>query len=1006
MTKSKWLILSLILSLFFIFPLWAQEDEAIQLLLLAGDIESSTHGELVNRLKFLNLSSEGADAALKERLYTYYGLTPLADSGQSVTTKGGYTLEIVNAQHLFVGGANNQFVLLEGDSQIAFTKGDEEGVTQIVARSIAIDLEQEFLVALSAVNYLKKGAQSEELLDSEILTVRWAEGSLKLSRGSLQISRESSTGEEINFYTLGEEINLTLSPRTITFEDGLITTNQEQAYFSIRAKKLFLVDGGDFFVTNATISMGRVPILWSPFLYYPGRTFIFNPAIGFESQRGFFFSTTTDIFGKTPKIEKSDESSLSALLSQPSTEGKVRDGWVYGVKKGEELTALEAWAKASDSYLSLLFDGYQKRGVMVGLDSTVNTTNQIFSFTNYAALAFAGALSETFSSYYPIAPVRYAFKGDWKVKTNALNLTIQLPFYSDPKFMRDYGDRLTSFSLGALTGSATFPSVYKSDITSFNWRLDGSATIPTKLVTPYVKNLKIERLSANVNWTLDDEGLYQIDKLELPNLSFSLGGTLLSLRSEPQKEGSNTIAPNEPEVALKLRDYGIEAPYSAGGQQLAVSRPKVERSSLSVDYSFKQIYNRALTLKEGETDEISHYSRSSATLNIKGALAPSLIQFSQRFDPLITLNKTEKGDKEQISVNSVTDITILPVGLSWGLSMYLFNRITSDDEEQAWDFGWTKEVVSRHQLVWSWPFKVGNGVITPALTTTLDPQPYSFKPALAYKIGPFSLSLGYFIKEDDAGDFKGEKATLAFEYNSPKYLTAVANVNYATDLIEESETWWQPLEISTSVNAYLFNSYLTLKEKSLFSFESLLFEEFEVGASVPWAALSIQGSSNAIDLMDASIKVEGLQRKWWKNRISFGLTLESSYRYSFWDTSNSAFAFKMNFHFAIAEFLTMDLAFKSVNNGFHRYETFGDMWEDLLRSFDFLGDGRRKTQFTMESIEFSLVHHMADWDLSCKYEGSIVLSDMEWHWQPVFSIYLNWKAIPEIEVDRQFSLGN
>jgi hypothetical protein len=71
-----------------------------------------------------------------------------------------------------------------------------------------------------------------------------------------------------------------------------------------------------------------------------------------------------------------------------------------------------------------------------------------------------------------------------------------------------------------------------------------------------------------------------------------------------------------------------------------------------------------------------------------------------------------------------------------------------------------------------------------------------------------------------------------------------------------------------------------------------------------------------------------------------------------------------------------------------------------------MGDGRRNTQFTIEAIEFNLVHHMADWDLHCKYEGSVVLSDMEWRWHPVFSIYLNWKAIPEIEVDRQFELGN
>ena len=82
------------------------------------------------------------------------------------------------------------------------------------------------------------------------------------------------------------------------------------------------------------------------------------------------------------------------------------------------------------------------------------------------------------------------------------------------------------------------------------------------------------------------------------------------------------------------------------------------------------------------------------------------------------------------------------------------------------------------------------------------------------------------------------------------------------------------------------------------------------------------------------------------------------------------------------------------------------MWQDLLRSFDFSGDGRSNTQFTMEAVELSVIHHMADWDLHCKYEGSVVLSDLEWRWNPVFTVFLQWKAIPEIKVDRQFDVGH
>ena len=1003
MVKNRIVLFILIITL---FSLSAAPSEGVNLLLLSSEIATAHHSELVSRLNFLSLSTEGESEVLRQRLYDHYQITPIKE--ERVVT-GEYRVEIINGQRLQVGGKDNQFILLEGNAQITLTKVGEEESTEIGAKAIVVDLDEEYLVALNDVAYIKGGEELEESLFSEILTVRWTEGSLRLSRGSLEMVRDNKDGNEIKFYTTGEEIYLSPAPRTISFKEGVITTNKEQAYFSIAAKRLFLIDGGDFFVTNATFSLGRVPVLWTPFFYYPGRTFIFNPAIGYDSDRGFFFATTTEIFGRTPKIEREEESTFSLLLSPGEERGMGRDGIVYSAQEGREVSAVERWARQSNSYLSLLFDGYQNRGVVVALDSVVNTTNKIFTFTNYGALAFAGDLRDDFASSHFIPPLRYAYIGDWQVKTKAVNLTLNLPYYSDPRFMRDYGNRLTSFSLGALWGETSFPDLYKSDLTTFTWRLDGSANIPVTVLNPYIKSLRIERLSSTITWRvnpIDLEGGYHIEKVELPNLSASLGGTLFSFKGDKvtPKDKGESIAPLDP--AIKLRDWGIEEPYSVAAQSRVASRSKIESSSISLDYSIKQTYNRAISYKDEEPDEIAHYARSAATVTLKGALAPSIGELTQKFDPLITINKTDTKESEQISVISTTDVKLLPVGLSYGLTLRLYNRLVSDGVEQPWDLEWSKDVVSRHQLVWSWPIEFGRSILTPSLKTTLSPLPYSFSPQLTYGIGRFAVSASYLIKEDNEGVFQGEKATLAFEFKEPKYLEANATFNYATNLIEISDQWWHPLELSTSIKGFIFNKYLTLYERSIFSFETLNFKEFEVGASIPWASLAFQGSGYNLDLLDATVKVDAFNKLWWKNRISLGLELESSLRYSLWDHANSAFAFKIKFKFAIAEFLSLDLAFKTINQGFHRYATFSDVWEDLLRSFDFVGEGRRNTQFTIETIEFNLIHHMADWDLHCKYEGSVVLSDMEWRWHPVFSIYLNWKAIPEIEVDRQFELGN
>ncbi len=140
------------------------------------------------------------------------------------------------------------------------------------------------------------------------------------------------------------------------------------------------------------------------------------------------------------------------------------------------------------------------------------------------------------------------------------------------------------------------------------------------------------------------------------------------------------------------------------------------------------------------------------------------------------------------------------------------------------------------------------------------------------------------------------------------------------------------------------------------------------------------------------------------NRIDLGLELITSFYYSFQDPSATNLRLTAGMHFTIAEFLDLKLSLTSVNKGFSTYSSFSDVLDDLLKSFDFFGNGRYSTQFNMESVSLELTHYMDDWDLHCKYTGSVVLSNMEWLWKPVFTVFLQWKSIPEIKVDKRFDL--
>lgn len=988
-------------------------DSALQLVLLRAELESATVEELQSRAHFLQLDTSGNADQLRERLYAWYQVKPAPKKPSINDSTGKLTIQIVSSDRVFVQGSTARFILLEGNTSLSFSENDSESSTIISADRVVVDTRDELVTALGGVHYQQSGTEAANMLEGTILTVRWGEGSLLLSEGEMQLSRDNSEGDTIDFYLTGSDVYFSGTPRTITFNDGFITTNKENAYFSIAAKTMFLIDGGDFFVTNATLSLGRVPMVWVPFLYYPGKTFVFNPVLGFESNRGFFFSSTTDIFGSYPHIMQEEDSSFSALLTTTSTGKRIKDGWVYSeVHPSTVVSPLETWAEKSDSYLSLLFDAYQNLGVFVGLDSVLNFSGKKYHLATFGAVAFLGEQVPILSSIYTIPPMRFAFNADFVVNTRYANLALQLPLYSDPRFMRDYGNRLTSFSLGALIGGETYPSMYKSDVQSYTWKLTSSANLPTTILHPFVESLRIETLSSTITWKakLATEGAgYTISKIELPSFSGSASGTLLAFK---QSNLLSTPLVNEPERALdpaiELDDYGIESPYLPAGKKEVVTRSTITSSSLSLGYDVRQTYNEATTYQGTTSVDSSHYARTAGSVTLKAAIAPSLMQITQKVSPLITRNKTATTTTEQLSFTSSTDASLVPLGLSYGMTTRLYNRSTTALGSSGGWGAWDAKSVSRHQLSWSWVFLLGRGKLVPSVNATLAPLPYGIQPKLAFSQGKYSVSASYRMQEDTAGNFVGDKGTLAFSYTDVDHLVIASTAIYDSKMLQTGSSGLEPLEIASTVVGYIGNSYLKLGEKSVYSFNSKTFTDFQLSASVPWAALSVQGSGVLSDpvlhLLDASVTIDAFKKQWWKNRISLGLDVETSYRHSFWDSSASAFAFKVNLHASIAEFLTLDVALTTVNKGFHRYTSSSEMWADFLRSLDFMGEGRRNTQFTMEAVEVSLIHHMADWDLHCKYEGSVVLSDMEWHWNPVFSVFLKWKAIPEIKVDRQFAL--
>jgi hypothetical protein len=161
--------------------------------------------------------------------------------------------------------------------------------------------------------------------------------------------------------------------------------------------------------------------------------------------------------------------------------------------------------------------------------------------------------------------------------------------------------------------------------------------------------------------------------------------------------------------------------------------------------------------------------------------------------------------------------------------------------------------------------------------------------------------------------------------------------------------------------------------------------------------------------LKTTISAKDVTVRWWKRRVALTLGLQSTFTLHFQDIWATSLDVQASFGLEIAEFLSCSLSIKSSNTAFSQYYdnqqnfVWAWMWEDLVRSFDFVGNGRNTTNFNLSSISFDLVHDLDDWSLNCKYTGSVVLSNNQYSWVPTVSVFVRWNTIPELDVEETWT---
>ena len=1002
-----------------------------------------------DRESLINMcSARGIDIAdddvMRASLYQYENIERFTEEEDS--EEGSYNVEIRSADKLERKGS---IVTISGNASLSFSDS-EKGERRLSAGMIIIDSDNGRITALDDVSFVdeSENASLNEIF-ADIVTVFWKSGKVYVSDATTSSERRNSEDQTVTFYTQGERL-VYLPEGGILYENGYVSSNPEHRHSSLKAKELAMLSGGDMFISDAYLSIGRVPILYLPFFFFPGSRINGNPAFGFDSEKGAFLNTTFELLGTNKNIASQEKSSsFSAILQSGENDTDlIPQGFYYRNSDSSELSKAEAWARKSESFISLMGDVYSGKksnsslkngGLMAGLDSEINLFGKDLKLKTYSALASSSEIYPGHGRfrYFTVNSLKYTSR-------YGLSIDASYPLYSDNRVLIDFGNRLSGFSIDPLLfQNPEFPSTYTSEISSISRGLSLSYSLPSKYASKYLSSLSISSLRIREQLTWDSSSLrdnrytYKLDNIELPVLNASISGAVFSTSGKiVEKAETEENAEVKESDAHLLEDPLLKSLYKAENSSAKSSIP--DSYSAALKYSISENANNTMDYSYGELKTRKLSSVTSSKISFEGVLS-SVFKLTASFLPSYSYSKNEthnsNGSKisyAEISTSSanseiIAEIPYLGIKYTLGTKVYMNKKtieytiedsIKGDVSERYENLepDWDKNTVTAHSISFSKAFTAGDrlGTITPSISYTLPPLSGMLRPGLAYKNGPFASQFYWKFAEDNENGsrYDSDLIELSLGYNGT-YFTSNFSGKYQSRNFR-SDDFLYPFYMNASASVrtkdkvwalteYIDYAYYDSFRNNIRSLKTTLTASC-VEASFNW----ISASSTELKFSDIAMKIalKSAKLQLWKGRIYFDFALSSSLKIDFINRYNSKFTITPSIVFSIAEFLDMKFSFTTNNNSFYKYFDGNDkfslplLFADLGKSFDFFGDGRRHTSFIMNNAKLELVHYMEDWDLHCAYTAEVVLSNNRYSLVPEFSIYLAWKTMPDLKVDQ------
>ncbi len=526
------------------------KEENLIVQTLSEDIMTASYYELVSWCNRLGLKETGDKNTLEKRLLDYYGVkTP------EEIKKEGRVIEIESArqtEYFDISAAKEKYITLRGGVVIRMEDRDKGIIHLIKADRILFNQSKDLVTADGNLEYKIIGNNTEEIFKGKSLTFNINTWEGVFYKGLT----EKEVGENKNkFYFYGDEITRSKNDIVI-MDNGNITSCNElkSPHYHIHAKKIWLLAPGEWAIQDAVLYIGRVPVMFVPFFFYPGDELFFHPVMGYRQREGTYLQTTTYIIGR----KKQQQNILSFLKVEEGT-GEYYEERLKGLFLRKTRKRIP---QINKDFLKVMMDVYSRLGVFSGIEGKfknlisfkggIGFSRDIFydettSFYTPYYINSAGVLTDIWNSsnlFGLEVPFRFGLEGTLGITRENFSITGSFETYSDPSFPQDFYNRSEGFSLNSiLNPQQSFNGSTFAAKNNLNWFLNTKIDFSKYVNSKFIKSLSIPSLSIKYQLRSKEtvyNNLPSIDpmryfyypvNLRLPELSLKIGGSLFDWNS-------------------------------------------------------------------------------------------------------------------------------------------------------------------------------------------------------------------------------------------------------------------------------------------------------------------------------------------------------------------------------------------------------------------------------------------------------------------------------------------